>query len=482
MFATDGSGGPSAADQRYSAAGFAVVAFRLKDSVLECVATISGTFAGAQTAQRAEVFAFTTLLARTSGNVDCTVDSQYVKKQWSKPHPRGAHVDLWEEAFAHGQERGICATWINSHLDQSSFQAKFGRDQMWRREANDVVDKLASEAAARGFRPERMQFFKASDAHVEAVLRQLAMRGATILQAKKGTHPSLPVSDPKKVDCKPKGRKYTKDVGRGPSHSTRKNYMQHLVDGKEKSSHAWRWRKSCLECATCRLTISASNTWKIIHAKIKRPCKARNLDRHVRAGELTQEQADKLRAEAAQSCPEVSHADAHAQSQPAEDANISMPANVSHARAKFLDDLAASTENHDSTRHRLKVTKHQMRCERCGATMPNRAGQEVLQRFAVSQCIIVHPTRPKQTHASHPMLGVGPRLQCIRCFGTLYFCDGRWVGRNANEFPQNLIAPCTHKPHQQQGRDSEHLRQALTMPHVAQAYGQSQQATPASDP
>ena len=103
------SGGPSPADQRFSAAGFAVAAFRLNDSVLECVATISGTFAGAQTAQRAEVFAWTTLLTRTSGKVDCTIDSQYVKKQWCKPHPSGAHVDLWEEAFAHGQDRQVCA-------------------------------------------------------------------------------------------------------------------------------------------------------------------------------------------------------------------------------------------------------------------------------------------------------------------------------------------------------------------------------------
>ena len=94
VFATDGSGGPSPADQRFSAAGFAIAAFRLNDSVLECVATISGTFAGAQTAQRAEVFAWTTLLKRTSGNVDCAIDSQYVKKQWCKPHPSGAHVDL----------------------------------------------------------------------------------------------------------------------------------------------------------------------------------------------------------------------------------------------------------------------------------------------------------------------------------------------------------------------------------------------------
>ena len=54
----------------------------------------------------------------------------------------------------------------------------------------------SSEVAVRGFRPDRMQAFKASDACVEAVLRHLAVRGATILQAKKGTHPSLPEHDP----------------------------------------------------------------------------------------------------------------------------------------------------------------------------------------------------------------------------------------------------------------------------------------------
>ena len=62
---------------------------------------------------------------------------------------------------------------------------------MWRREANDVVDKLASEAAVRGFRPDRVQAFKASDARVE-------------VQTKKGTHPSLPEHDPNN----------DKDVGR----------------------------------------------------------------------------------------------------------------------------------------------------------------------------------------------------------------------------------------------------------------------------
>ena len=57
-----------------------------------------------------------------------------------------------------------------------------------------------------------MQIFKASDVQVEAVLRQLAMRGATILQAKEGTHPSLPEDGSKNDKDKPKGRKYTKDV------------------------------------------------------------------------------------------------------------------------------------------------------------------------------------------------------------------------------------------------------------------------------
>ena len=87
----------------------------------------------------------------------------------------------------------------------------------------------------------------------------------------------------------------------GPGHSTRKNYLQDLVDGKDSHSHTWKWRKSLVEWSTCRLTISACNTWKVIHAKVKRPCRAINLAICVRAGELTQQQADKLKAEAQQS-------------------------------------------------------------------------------------------------------------------------------------------------------------------------------------
>ena len=302
---------------------------------------------------------------------------------------------------------------------------------------------------------------------------KLAVRGATILQAKKGTHPSLPEHDPNTDKGKPKGRKYTKDVGRGPGHSTRKNYLQDLVEGKDSHPHTRKWRKSLVECSTCRLTISVCNTWKVIHAKIKRPCRARNLARRVRAGELTQEQADKLRAEAQQSSltePQAAHANLAC---PDGEATKSMPANVSHARAHFLDNLAASTQHHDATKRRLKLTKHQMRCERCGATMPNRAGQEVLEKIALEKCIIVHPTTPKKVHSSHQLLGVGPRMQCIHCFGTLYVRNGQIVGRNANEFPQNLMQECTRKPHQARGHESEHLRQALQLPHVAAAYGQS---------
>ena len=59
-------------------AGFAVVAFCRPGSAHERVATLSGTFAGFQTAQRVEAFAFATLLARTEGEADCTLESQYV--------------------------------------------------------------------------------------------------------------------------------------------------------------------------------------------------------------------------------------------------------------------------------------------------------------------------------------------------------------------------------------------------------------------
>ena len=78
-------------------------------------------------------------------------------------------------------------------------------------------------------------------------------------------------------------------------------------------------------------------------AKLQRPCKARNLARRVRAGELTQEQADKLQADSEQTRSAESHAQIHAPPCPAHEGNVAMPANVSHARAKFLDELAAST-------------------------------------------------------------------------------------------------------------------------------------------
>ena len=99
-------------------------------------------------------------------------------------HPSGAHVDLWEEAFSKGERRQVKTTWINSHLSKEAFEAKFGRQQLWRREANAKADGLAGAAAAQAFNLELMQRFKASDAHVEAVLRQLAVRGAAISQAK----------------------------------------------------------------------------------------------------------------------------------------------------------------------------------------------------------------------------------------------------------------------------------------------------------
>ncbi|OLP99123.1 hypothetical protein AK812_SmicGene18339 [Symbiodinium microadriaticum] len=189
-FSTDASGGPYTKDPRLRKVGVSVIAFEWKHGQPEEIGRIVSTLPGKQTVFRGELYGILLLLQGTVGTADATVDCLGVVSMLA--HCKGkAHADLWATIKAEKHSR-LKATWVASHLTPAQFVSRFGEDQAWRQQANEVADEACSSFAGSlvdaGFATRMHEL----DTVHKKVLDVLSERAARILGAKKlAAHPCV---------------------------------------------------------------------------------------------------------------------------------------------------------------------------------------------------------------------------------------------------------------------------------------------------
>ena len=176
--ATDGSGGEHSSDPRLRRAGFGLCLFAADFAIL---GTIYGTVAGPQTVNRAELVAVLVLLARTTGRLQCFVDSAFVLRPFATDtDPIGGrvrhHLDVWggiHRLRSAGGRDEVQLIKVKSHLGCDEALAQGHSLQGWF--ANLAADKLALQAANRAaLPPEVVNKVAAIDLKAKKVQRRLA--------------------------------------------------------------------------------------------------------------------------------------------------------------------------------------------------------------------------------------------------------------------------------------------------------------------
>ncbi|CAE7941044.1 unnamed protein product [Symbiodinium necroappetens] len=131
-------------DPRFQVITWGVVAFRILGSQIQVVGTAAGPVTCEQTVFRAEAQAITYLVAKVQGSIDVTLDAKGVK-QLAERAPRWKSEDLFQPVRAEMDR--VSLTWINSHLTEKEYIAKFGAASLWRWQANEEVDRLVQNRA-----------------------------------------------------------------------------------------------------------------------------------------------------------------------------------------------------------------------------------------------------------------------------------------------------------------------------------------------
>ena len=93
------------------------------------------------TVAQGEAYAIARVCRMLGGAADVTSDCQAAVRQQARgPKP-------WPWLQAAGCETLASLTWIRSHTTRESFEAEFGRDQLWRRVIHEEADKACKQAA-----------------------------------------------------------------------------------------------------------------------------------------------------------------------------------------------------------------------------------------------------------------------------------------------------------------------------------------------
>ena len=157
-----------------------VVVAEVHDQEIKKIAGVTGRVIGEQSVYRAEARAILFVAEFQQQHVlDVTTDSQSVCKRLQKKTLKGASMDLFER-FEITKEF-VDPFWINSHMDQDGFKAKFGEHLEWRRKLNEAADQLVGERARQERNIEAERDIKAKD----AVARQINGLVAKRVQALK---------------------------------------------------------------------------------------------------------------------------------------------------------------------------------------------------------------------------------------------------------------------------------------------------------
>ena len=277
-FATDGSPGRSK-DVRFHRYTWAAIAFRLDNAEQAVIATAIGTLQTPLSVFRAEAAAVKFVAEHTQGDVDLTMDCKGILSRiQGKPSIHSA--DLFEPIREHSHR--IRPTWIASHLSVPKFIARFGANQLWRRRANELVDRLVGEAAEQRRDPLYESSIKKLDAVITQVNTLLAKRSAALLSYDKDQGPQVqwPDKEQRKTRAKPrvrdsaviKTKKFSKV--KGPN---KRLQLEDLIAGKQQLGHAWvegsrKASNLTAKCSKCGLYIQQTDPIQVFSLKSSHPC------------------------------------------------------------------------------------------------------------------------------------------------------------------------------------------------------------------
>ncbi|CAE7258263.1 unnamed protein product [Symbiodinium sp. CCMP2592] len=281
-FATDATG-PK--DPREGPVIWGVIAFRvlaggeegeLHTGRIQVVGSITGAVSYEQTVFRGEAAAVCETVQAHPGEdeLDITLDCEGVLRRIQRRGPGHSNRDLLDpvRAVAHR----VRLTWVNSHLGRKAFEAKFGSDKEWRRQANCVVDELVKKRSLRIAGPTVQASVRLWDKQVREVVQFLGQRVSFLLTADE--------ADKAEVLFQPKADR----LGRGTPHATstdrgdatrlsRRQQLELLIQEGTRGGHCWQesHRGSTnltISCRKCGLYVQQNDSACIFDRKTKQLC------------------------------------------------------------------------------------------------------------------------------------------------------------------------------------------------------------------
>ena len=288
-WATDGTAG-SSKDPRMQCHVWGVVVAEVHDQEIKKIAGVTGRVVGEQSVYRAEARAILFVAEFQQQHVlDVTTDSQSVCKRLQKKTLKGASMDLFER-FEITKEF-VDPFWINSHMDQDRFKAKFGEHLEWRRKLNEAADQLVGERARQERNIEAERDIKAKDAVARQINGLVAKRVQALKEYDKDQGPQVEWMEKPSKQQKTQNLPSQKTQEVRPSQKVikgatfekeqklnKRQQLQRALDGGEHAKgHEWQeLRRSrdnlTAKCKKCGLYIQQTEKPANFEAKIGHPC------------------------------------------------------------------------------------------------------------------------------------------------------------------------------------------------------------------
>ena len=305
-YATDGSPG-SSQDARCWSLRWAAIAFKVKASSIEVVATAIGAVPCEQTVFRAEAMAALFVAEHTEGDIDVTLDCLGVKKQTESHKISRKSEDLFDGLRSAQDRLNMC--WIRSHLSQAEFVQEYGENQLWRWQANREVDYIVGQAANSGRNYEYEDLLKQQDQNAHVALNFLSERVYRLFTVGKEEGQQIEFRHKNRVErssseetstgkravsadrgrpAKPAPAEQAAPLASGDSRSAaalvqpsplNKRDRMKLAMAESWGGHSWTYTSeradgACVRCHTCNLGVQQNCTEWRLDRLITHPCKS----------------------------------------------------------------------------------------------------------------------------------------------------------------------------------------------------------------
>ena len=281
------------------------IAFKVKASSIEVVATAIGAVPCEQTVFRAEAMAALFVAEHTEGDIDVTLDCLGVKKQTESHKISRKSEDLFD-GLRSAQDR-LNMFWIRSHLSQAEFVQEYCENQLWRWQANREVDYIVGQAANSGRSYEYEDLLKQQDQNAHVALNFLSERVYRLFSVGKEEGQQIEFRHKNRVErssseesstgkraVSANSKPHLKPKGRGrpakpspteqaaplipPSPLNKRDRMK-LAMAESWGGHSWTYTSeradgACMRCQTCNLGVQQNCTEWRFDRLITHPCKS----------------------------------------------------------------------------------------------------------------------------------------------------------------------------------------------------------------